>query len=184
MELHRTNNYVIRITSFNNDSEFFNIENIFTEVHKQEKYIKFRKSLSRKTLDTLLILHEKICQRIIPMEKGLYHWDHSPYNSGWSELQNKHIIFDLEMTLWAPRFQNIGRWIGGSEESYAPKETLGELYLSIYNQRLGTNISVDNLLYECYPLWLADQFQNIIWCFRDFDEKMIYYINLLASIKF
>jgi hypothetical protein len=159
------------------------LRKIFTEIHGQEQYIKFRKNLPQKTLDALLILHEKICQRIIPMEKGLYHWDHSPYNSGWSELQNKHIIFDLEATLWAPRFSNIGMWIGGNENAYAPKETLAELYLSIYNPRLSVNISVDNFLDECYPLWLANQFQNIIWCFGDCDEKMIYYIDLLANIK-
>ena len=159
------------------------LENIFAEVHKQEKYAKFRKSLSQKALGALLGLHEKMCQRIIPMEKGLYHWDHSPYNSGWSELQNKLVIFDLEATLWAPRFDNIGRWIGGSEKTYAPKEALSELYLSIYNQRLGVNVSVDNFLYECYLLWLESQFQNYIWSFNDCDEKMIYYIDLLASIK-
>lgn len=160
------------------------LEKIFTEVREKDKYIKFRQNFSRKTLAALLALHDKICQQIIPMEKGLYHWDHSPYNSGWSDLQNKHIIFDLESTLWAPRFDNIGMWIGGNGETYAPKEELAELYLSIYNQRLGTNVSVDNFLSECYMLWIASQFQNTIWCFNDCDEKMIYYINLLANIKF
>jgi len=159
------------------------LERIFAEVHEQEKYIKFRQDFSRKTLDTLLILHDRMCKRIIPMEKGIYHWDHSPYNSGWSGLQNKQVIFDLEMTLWAPRFMNIGRWIGGNEEAYAPKETLAGLYLSVYNRRLGTNISADEFLYECYPLWLAEQFQNIVWNFNDCDEKLIYYIESLASSK-
>lgn len=162
------------------------LENIFAEIHEQEKYKKYRQDFSKKLLDTLLTLHDKLCNRIIPMEQGLYHWDHSPYNSGWSVLQNKHIIFDLEMTLWAPRFMNIGRWIGGNEKSYTTKEKLGELYLSIYNQRLSTNVSLDNLLHECYPLWLAEQFQNVIWGFRDlsdYDEKKITYVHALANAK-
>lgn len=159
------------------------LETMYIKVHEEEKYIKFRHDFSRKTLDALLELCDKICQQIVKMEKGLYHWDHSPYNSGWSELQNKHILFDLEATLWAPRFYNIGMWIGGSDETYTSKEILAELYLSIYNRRLGTNISVDEFLYECYPLWVASQFQNAIWCFNDCDEKIVYYFDLLTNVR-
>ncbi|MCL2772625.1 MAG: hypothetical protein FWD71_04670 [Oscillospiraceae bacterium] len=159
------------------------LEQIFIQIHEQEKYARFRQSFSQKTLDALLALHGKMCRRVISMERGLYHWDHSPYNSGWSELQNKLVLFDLEATLWAPRFDNIAVWIGGNDETYASKEVLAEFYLSIYNQRLGANISVDNFLYECYPLWLASKFQNTVWCFNDCDEKMMYYADLLANSK-
>ena len=157
------------------------LEQAFTITHEQEKYDKLKKYFSRKTLDVLLSLHEKMCQKIITMEKGIYHWDHSPYNSGWSALQNKHVIFDLEMTLWAPRFINIGAWIGGNDKKYAPNEELALLYLSIYNQRLGANISTDIFLYECYPLWIESRFQHLLWYFNDNDEKLLSCIDLLAS---
>lgn len=122
----------------------------------------------------IIKLHEKICISIAAMEKGLYHWDHKPRNMGWSDLQDKYILFDLEDTLWEARFFNIGMWLGGEdkvEKKYIKREKLAQIYLDIYNDNCKEKVSVDCLLSESYPLWIAYKIQMLMHYYYEAGEK-------------
>ena len=138
-------------------------------------------------INAIYNVHKRAFEKVPGMEKGLYHWDHAPRNMGWSPLQQRHVIFDLEDTLWAPRFCNIATWIGGDnyiEDKYLPQEELAKLYLDIYNGKLSTNISVDSMLDECFALWVISKVGDMFWHFNeDSEDTTLFYANLLADME-
>jgi len=177
---------------------------IFDSIETVPIYHDLKNRVTKKSEEKILKIHMNICESIGEMEKGLYHWDHKPRNMGWSEAQNKYVIFDLEDTLWAPRFYNIGMWLGGNdklEEKYTAREDLAKIYLSIYNEENNKNISIDCLLNESFPLWVAYKIEMLIYCFyesgvnpyglwnrepreykKEMEEKFVYYLDLLCNL--
>lgn len=150
------------------------MQSMFDSVEKDPTYLRIRKSIAKQMQGELTILLRDICDRIETMEKGLYHWDHKPRNFGWSDLQQRHVIFDLEDTLWGPRFYNIGMWLGGydhEEGKYASREELARRFLDFYNEASGENVSVDCLLHEIRPLWIAHKIETLLACFYESGEN-------------
>lgn len=142
------------------------IINAFEKMRTLDVYSALSKFCDKVTENKLLLLHKKACESILNMKKGLYHWDHKPRNMGFSNLQNKFVIFDLEDTLWEPRFFNIGMHIGGNdkhEKKYESREKLAKLYLDIYNTEKNNKISVDCLLNESYPIWIAFKLLDLLY---------------------
>ena len=181
------------------------ITSMFEQIETDPIYQSLKKGINGRMESRLLDILNKIYTRIEKMNKGLYHWDHKPRNMGWSERQQKYVLFDLEDTLWGPRFYNIGMWIGGDDkdgEKYASREEIAKTYLDIYNERNKTNISVDCLLDESYPLWVAYKLETLLYYYyesgpapyrlRDRDPKeykahmedrFIRLINLLCNLE-
>ena len=177
---------------------------MFELIETNPIYNTLKNKVSKKMETEVLKIHKNVCENIEEMEKGLYHWDHKPRNMGWSDLQQKHVIYDLEDTLWGPRFYNIGMWLGGNdklEEKYAPREELAEIYLGIYNEKNNKNISVDCLINECFPLWVAYKIDVLLYCFhesgvnpygvrncepneykKEMEDKFVYYLNLISNL--
>ncbi|QVK18337.1 hypothetical protein KHQ81_01070 [Mycoplasmatota bacterium] len=178
---------------------------MFNKIRTDSIYYNLKNKVSKKMeVEIINILKENI-ERIKVMEKGLYHWDHKPRNMGWSEIQQKHVLFDLEDTLWGPRFYNIGMWLGGDdkfEEKYTSREQLAKIYLDIYNEENKTKVSVDSLLHECYPLWIVYKIETLLIYFyesgenpyrlrnrepneykKEMEDKFIYILNLLCNLK-
>ena len=52
------------------DLIYFNLKNKVTKI------------IENKVLEIL----KSICENIENMKKGLYHWDHKPWNMGWSDI--------------------------------------------------------------------------------------------------
>lgn len=181
------------------------IKNMFKKINEEPIYSNLKNKVNNEMKIKLIETHKNICSKIKEMEKGLYHWDHKPRNMGWSEEKKKYIIFDLEDTLWGPRFYNIGMWLGGSDEierKYRPREALAKIYLDIYNKRNNSNISVDCLLNESYPLWIAYKIEILLFYFneagknpyrlendepyeykKEMERKFINQINLICNLK-
>lgn len=181
------------------------IKSIFEAIETDSIYHNLKNKVTKKMEIEVINKLKKICESIENMEKGLYHWDHKPRNMGWSETQQKYVIFDLEDTLWGPRFYNIGMWLGGddkTEEKYTSREDLARIYLNIYNEINKKKVSVDCLLHESYPLWVAYKIEMLIYYFyesgikpyglkdrepneykKEMEYKFTKQINLLCNLK-
>lgn len=143
---------------------------MFKTIKRNPTYNLLMPLLSNDMENKIIATHLDICKKISKMEKGLYHWDHTPRNFGWSDTQQKHVIFDIEDTLWAPRFYNIGMWLGGDdsiEPKYQSREKLARKYLDIYNPRCDKNISTDTLLKESRPIWLSYKIEQLLTAFHE-----------------
>ena len=61
-------------------------------------------------------------------------------------------------------------WLGGNdkyEEKYKSREALAEIYLNIYNEENKNSISVDCLLHESFPLWVAYKIEMLLFYFYE-----------------
>lgn len=181
------------------------LKSMFDAIESDLIYSGLRKKVTSQMQAWLLDLLKGSCDSIEKMEKGLYHWDHKPRNLGWSDIQQKYVLFDLEDTLWGPRFYNIGMWLGGEDKDegkYSPREELAEHYLSLYNQDRRERVSVDCLLQESHPLWIAYKIECLLVFFyesgakpyrlrnripqeykSEMEGKFIDLINLLCNLK-
>jgi hypothetical protein len=126
--------------------------------------------VSETDVSKLLILHENICKKIEKHPKGIYHWDHRPCNAAWDKNGERMLIIDLEDTLIAPRFLDIGRWLGSPdriEKRFKDRESLAKDFLSVYNNRKENVVSVDTFLTETEQLWLLWQFDDLFLDLRE-----------------
>ncbi len=146
------------------------LQNMYEEIKRDPLHRSLKRKVPAVAEAAVQRLLAVACERMQTMERGLYHWDHKPRNMGWSSLQQRHVIFDLEDTLWGPRFFNIGMWIGGDdghEPKYASREQLAVSFLDLYNAATGQTVSVETLLEECYPIWVAYKIETLLVYFGE-----------------
>jgi len=117
-------------------------------------------------LDQLKKLSAWAAERISWMEQGLYHWDHRPCNVGWRRGTGEMLIFDLEDTMFAPRFLDVAVWLGTPDDVQPrcrSRRELSSFYLEKYNHLAEKQVQLDEFLDEVYILWIAWTLKSLSW---------------------
>jgi hypothetical protein len=100
------------------------------------------------------------------MATGLSHWDHRPNNIGWRRQTGEMVIFDLEDTMMAPRFEDVADWLGapdGAQPRCRPREELAEHYLRERERYGGGPVRLEEFVGEVALLWRAHVLRGLSW---------------------
>lgn len=76
------------------------------------------------------------------------------------------VIFDLEDTMLAPRFEDVADWLGLPDEMQPrcrPREDLAQYYLRERERHGGNRVALDDFLYEIGLLWKAHVLRGLGW---------------------
>jgi len=125
-----------------------------------------RKLCTGDKLNQLRKISRWAAERVSRMEEGLYHWDHRPCNVGFRQGTGEMLIFDLEDTMFAPRFLDVAVWLGTPDDVQPrcrPRRELALYYLERYNQLAEKRVQLDEFLDEVYILWIASTLKSLSW---------------------
>lgn len=117
-------------------------------------------------LNHLKMLAKRLINVVNQMEIGLVHYDFYPVHTCWRRETGELLITDLEFVGFAPRFYDLGWWLGASDDILQrcrPRRELAQYYLQQYIHYGGCSISVEQFLEETHILWLAGILKRLKW---------------------
>ena len=120
---------------------------------------------SRHNMPNLRKLAADTAKLVRTMAVGLAHNDYFPDSVGQRQDSAEFLLLDLESVGWAPRFTDVSRWIGPSDELLPrclPRNELAEMYLDEYVRSGGTPYPVAQFLEDVRVLWIEQSFA-MLW---------------------
>ena len=103
------------------------------------------------------------------MAVGLVHGDYYPDSTGWRRDTGELLMVDLEGVRLAPRFSDVGRWLGAPDAVQPrclPREELARHYLAEYARWGGSAVPLEQFLEETRLLCLKDALKMLPFAFN------------------
>ena len=103
------------------------------------------------------------------MAVGLVHGDYYPDSTGWRRDTGELLMVDLEGVRLAPRFSDVGRWLGAPDAVQPrclPREELAWHYLAEYARWGGSAAPLQQFLEETRLLCLKDALKMLPFAFN------------------
>ncbi len=104
---------------------------------------------------TLETLSDGLASRVRLMPEGLCHSDFYPDHTGRRVGTGELLLLDLESMAFAPRFSDVGLWLGAPEEALplAHRGELVEHYLREYHRWGKPDIGAEEFMEEARVVW-------------------------------
>ena len=119
---------------------------------------KLRKICTNENYIKLNKLLLKVGKLINQMKIGFSAGDHEPFQTGVRKSTGEVLLFDFELTGFAPRFYDASITLGSPDEYVprcAPQKELAEYYLKQYKQAGGESVKLQQFLLEIRDLWIS-----------------------------
>ena len=121
---------------------------------------------SQPALQSAVGLADDLPKSLAEMQAGLSHWDHRPNNIGRRRDSGEMVIFDLEDTMLAPRFEDVADWLAlpnDLQPRCRPREHLVHHYLDERARHGGSPVEPSDFEREIQLLWKAHVLRGLDW---------------------